>query len=75
MEKLLEDDTKDVEIPFDEILNQIGQFGRYQKVLYAFICFPLIASAFPTMSMVFTLGSHLHRYKILLLWLRVKSVR
>ncbi|XP_037549538.1 solute carrier family 22 member 13 [Nematolebias whitei] len=39
---------------FDQILASIGGFGRYQKILYIWICLPQILLAFHMMVSVFT---------------------
>ncbi|XP_075995703.1 solute carrier family 22 member 13-like [Genypterus blacodes] len=39
---------------FDQILSSIGGFGRYQKVLYVWICLPQLFLAFHMMVSIFT---------------------
>lgn len=39
---------------FDQILSAIGGFGRYQKILYVWICLPQILLAFHMMVSIFT---------------------
>ncbi|XP_028809350.1 organic cation transporter protein isoform X2 [Denticeps clupeoides] len=39
---------------FDHILNQIGGFGKFQKILYVWICLPQILLAFHMLVTVFT---------------------
>lgn len=39
---------------FDQILSAIGGFGKYQKILYIWICLPQIPLAFHMMVSVFT---------------------
>ncbi|KAG9355574.1 hypothetical protein JZ751_000412 [Albula glossodonta] len=39
---------------FDQILSAIGGFGKYQKILYVWICLPQILLAFHMMVSVFT---------------------
>ncbi|XP_052820404.1 organic cation transporter protein-like [Mya arenaria] len=41
---------------FDDITILLGEFGRYQKILYCIICFPVIFNAFNVMIVVFTLA-------------------
>ncbi|CAH1778274.1 unnamed protein product [Owenia fusiformis] len=41
-------------ISFDDILKEIGEFGRYQKIQYLLLCFVSIFSAFLSFNMVFT---------------------
>lgn len=46
---------------FDQILAAIGGFGRYQKILYIWICLPQILLAFHMMVSVFTGATPPHR--------------
>ncbi|XP_036372201.1 solute carrier family 22 member 13 [Megalops cyprinoides] len=46
---------------FDQILSAIGGFGRYQKILYVWICLPQILLAFHMMVSVFTGATPPHR--------------
>lgn len=39
---------------FDQILSAIGGFGKYQKILYVWICLPQIFLAFHMMVSIFT---------------------
>ncbi len=39
---------------FDQILSAIGGFGKYQKILYIWICLPQILLAFHMMVSIFT---------------------
>ncbi|XP_078124183.1 solute carrier family 22 member 6-B [Sander vitreus] len=39
---------------FDEILSAVGGFGKYQKILYIWICLPQILLAFHMMVSIFT---------------------
>lgn len=39
---------------FDQLLVTVGGFGRYQKLLYVWICLPQIFLAFHMMASVFT---------------------
>ncbi|XP_062407014.1 organic cation transporter protein [Sardina pilchardus] len=39
---------------FDDVLNQIGGFGRFQKTLYIWICLPQILLAFHMLVSIFT---------------------
>lgn len=43
-----------LEMNFDQVLATIGGFGRYQKLLYVWICLPQIFLAFHMMASVFT---------------------
>nr|XP_019946246.1 PREDICTED: solute carrier family 22 member 13-like [Paralichthys olivaceus] len=46
---------------FDQILSAIGGFGRYQKILYVWICLPQILLAFHMMVSIFTGATPPHR--------------
>ncbi|XP_061597026.1 solute carrier family 22 member 13 [Cololabis saira] len=46
---------------FDQILAAIGGFGRYQKILYIWICLPQILLAFHMMVSIFTGATPPHR--------------
>lgn len=46
--------VKSSEINFDDILNLIGGFGKFQKLLYVWICLPQIFLAFHMLVSVFT---------------------
>ncbi|XP_041958110.1 organic cation transporter protein [Alosa sapidissima] len=39
---------------FDQILSAVGGFGRFQKILYVWICLPQILLAFHMMASIFT---------------------
>ncbi|TDH04411.1 hypothetical protein EPR50_G00151300 [Perca flavescens] len=39
---------------FDQILSEVGGFGKYQKILYIWICLPQILLAFHMMVSIFT---------------------
>jgi OCT family organic cation transporter-like MFS transporter 4/5 len=41
---------------FDEVLDEIGDFGRYQIITYLLICLPVIFSAANSLTYVFTAG-------------------
>ncbi|XP_033739709.1 organic cation transporter protein-like [Pecten maximus] len=49
---------------FDDILISIGDFGKYQKRLYAFCVIPNMLTAALTLITVFTLNEHHHRCQI-----------
>lgn len=49
---------------FDEILAQIGEFGRYQRVNYLLICLPVLFAAANSLSYVFTAGIPKYRCRI-----------
>ncbi|XP_055372540.1 solute carrier family 22 member 4 [Condylostylus longicornis] len=42
---------------FDKILDEIGEFGRYQKTNYFLICLPVMFAAANSLSYVFTAGN------------------
>uniref|UniRef100_A0A3Q3BI38 Si:dkey-166k12.1 n=1 Tax=Kryptolebias marmoratus TaxID=37003 RepID=A0A3Q3BI38_KRYMA len=46
---------------FDQILSAIGGFGRYQKILYIWICLPQVLLGFHMMVSVFTSAMPPHR--------------
>uniref|UniRef100_A0A3Q1HL12 Major facilitator superfamily (MFS) profile domain-containing protein n=1 Tax=Anabas testudineus TaxID=64144 RepID=A0A3Q1HL12_ANATE len=46
---------------FDQILAAIGGFGKYQKILYTWICLPQILLAFHMMVSIFTGATPPHR--------------
>lgn len=41
---------------FDLILEEIGQFGRYQQTNYLLLCLPVLFGAANSLSYVFTAG-------------------
>ncbi|XP_037953373.1 organic cation transporter protein isoform X2 [Teleopsis dalmanni] len=46
---------------FDQILEEIGEFGRYQKTNYLLICLPVMFAAANSLSYVFTAGPPTYR--------------
>ncbi|XP_042290733.1 solute carrier family 22 member 13 [Thunnus maccoyii] len=46
---------------FDQILSAIGGFGKYQKILYIWICLPQVLLAFHMMVSIFTGATPPHR--------------
>ncbi|KAM9839010.1 solute carrier family 22 member 13 [Aulostomus maculatus] len=46
---------------FDQILSAIGGFGKYQKILYIWICLPQVLLAFHMMASIFTGATPPHR--------------
>ncbi|XP_046875874.1 solute carrier family 22 member 13 isoform X2 [Hypomesus transpacificus] len=46
---------------FDQILSVVGGFGKYQKILYVWICLPQILLAFHMMVSIFTGATPPHR--------------
>uniref|UniRef100_A0A3P8XCI0 Major facilitator superfamily (MFS) profile domain-containing protein n=1 Tax=Esox lucius TaxID=8010 RepID=A0A3P8XCI0_ESOLU len=46
---------------FDQILKSVGGFGKYQKILYVWICLPQIQLAFHMMASIFTGATPEHR--------------
>ncbi|KNC32287.1 Organic cation transporter protein [Lucilia cuprina] len=46
---------------FDQVLEEIGEFGRYQKTNYLLICLPVMFAAANSLSYVFTAGSPAYR--------------
>ncbi|XP_067929113.1 organic cation transporter protein-like [Watersipora subatra] len=49
---------------FDEILTEIGEFGRYQRIKYLLICCVGITAAFHALSSVFTIYTPEHRCRL-----------
>lgn len=45
------------DIDLDEVLTEIGQFGRFQVRQYVLMTIPIIFNAFFTLSYVFTAGN------------------
>lgn len=41
---------------FDEMLEELGEMGRFQKMTYALICLPVLFAAANSLSYVFTAG-------------------
>lgn len=41
---------------FDDVLEEIGEFGKYQITNYLLICFPVIFAAANSLAYVFTAG-------------------
>ncbi|XP_052841159.1 organic cation transporter protein isoform X1 [Drosophila gunungcola] len=48
-------------LDFDDILAQIGEFGRFQRRNYLLICLPVLFAAANSLSYVFTAGSPTYR--------------
>ncbi|CRK90273.1 CLUMA_CG003984, isoform A [Clunio marinus] len=46
---------------FDKILEEIGDFGRYQKIKYYLLCLPVFFAAANSLSYVFTVGHQHYR--------------
>ena len=44
----------DYQINLDRVLDDVGQFGRYQKVFYVLLCLPAVFTSYVTLSSVFT---------------------
>lgn len=47
---------------FDDITVVLGEFGKYQKLLYCTVCVPAIFNAFNVMITVFTLATPQYRF-------------
>ncbi|KAH8418564.1 hypothetical protein KR222_002216, partial [Zaprionus bogoriensis] len=56
--------AQEAAMDFDEILSQIGEFGRYQRVNYLLICLPVLFAAANSLSYVFTAGIPKYRCRI-----------
>ncbi|XP_069102161.1 organic cation transporter protein-like isoform X2 [Argopecten irradians] len=50
---------------FDDVITSIGEFGMYQKRLYAICVIPQLLTACLTLITVFTLNEHHHRCQII----------
>lgn len=48
---------------FDEILDEIGDYGRFQKVKMFLLCIPLLFSGANSFSNIFIAGEQNYRYK------------
>ncbi|XP_030375309.1 organic cation transporter protein isoform X2 [Scaptodrosophila lebanonensis] len=48
-------------LDFDDILTEIGEFGRYQRRNYLLICLPVLFAAANSLSYVFTAGTPKYR--------------
>ncbi|KAH8271495.1 hypothetical protein KR018_000953, partial [Drosophila ironensis] len=48
-------------LDFDDILTQIGEFGRFQRRNYLLICLPVLFAAANSLSYVFTAGAPTYR--------------
>jgi OCT family organic cation transporter-like MFS transporter 4/5 len=46
----------------DNVLQEVGEFGRYQKVKYYLLCLPVFFCAANSLSYVFTAGQQHYRY-------------
>lgn len=46
---------------FDNVLEEIGEFGRYQKIKYYLLCLPVFFGAANSLSYVFTAGNQQYR--------------
>lgn len=51
-------------LDFDDILDQIGEFGRFQRRNYLLICLPVLFAAANSLSYVFTAGSPTYRCQV-----------
>ncbi|XP_028317464.1 solute carrier family 22 member 13 [Gouania willdenowi] len=58
---------------FDQILSAIGGFGKYQKILYVWICLPQVLLAFHMMVSVFTGATPPHQCRERSTWNRTRS--
>ena len=69
--KIIENETKEVEEEpneksktFDDILDHLGEFGRYQKIVYFLLFMPTIFSAMHKMAWVFLGAKVNHRCRL-----------
>ena len=64
IDKLVEEDGKKKRVTFDDILTDLGEFGRYQKRTYLLLFLPTIFSAMQKQSWVFLGAKAAHRCKL-----------
>lgn len=48
--------TEQAAMDFDEVLEEIGEFGRFQITNYLLVCLPVLFSAANSLTYVFTAG-------------------
>lgn len=46
----------------DKVLEEIGEFGKYQKIKYFLLCIPVFFGAANSLSYVFTAGKQHYRW-------------
>jgi len=49
------------DVTLDSILKYIGQFGRFQLIIFLLICLPMMFHAMFSVTYVFTAGTVMHR--------------
>lgn len=54
---MIKSNLNDKSFDFDSIFNELGEFGRYQKVTYFFISIAIIVYGQITLGYVFTAGN------------------
>ena len=54
---------------FDDILKDIGEFGKYQKIKYFLLCFVGVTLAFQALASVFTIYTPSHRYVYVIIYI------
>ena len=47
-------------VEFDQFLEKVGEFGKYQRIMYVLVCFVGIIAAFNNMNSVFTAATPPH---------------
>ena len=47
---------------FDDILKEVGDFGKFQKIKYGLLCLLAITNAFQALISVFSIYTPKHRY-------------
>ena len=47
---------------FDDILKEVGEFGKFQKIKYGLLCLLAITNAFQALISVFSIYTPKHRY-------------
>lgn len=51
------------EMDLDHVLEEIGEFGKYQKIKYYLLCLPVFFGAANSLSYVFTAGQQNYRWE------------
>ena len=57
---------------FDDILKEVGEFGKFQKIKYGLLCLLAITNAFQALISVFSIYTPKHRYDKY--WTNPKSI-
>lgn len=49
---------------FDDVLEELGELGRFQIKVYTLVCLPVLFAAANSLSYVFTAGSPYYRLEL-----------